>query len=306
MEIDNEKLFKINESDDIVYTTNYAVMFYFDNNQYFFKEDNGFGSLVETELLASKIGQKLGVDTVEVKPAVFCAPSVDREIVGVFAKNFHKDDVAVNFNNEIREFLVKNNYDSVVKAVKKYINDTKIKQDIDIKLEPKFYQKLLDMIFFDFVTLQADRHEGNYEFLLKKVGNCWQLGLAPIFDNSWIFGIQEVNRTYVQKSNIQDYIKGVHRYIFGFKQCQKYENIKNDILYLCRHSDRYRMLAKRVLDIDVLECIDELENENPGIVFDEGIKNVAKYCWQIVQNDLKNSLQSDLQVEDNPSKDCSF
>lgn len=50
------------------------------------------------------------------------------------------------------------------------------------KLCESYYQELLDMLVFDAVILNEDRHFGNFGFLIDNKSNKI-VGCAPIFDN---------------------------------------------------------------------------------------------------------------------------
>ena len=51
--------------------------------------------------------------------------------------------------------------------------------------------------------------------------------------------------------------------------------MKNDILKVFHHNQRLKTLAVRAYNIDIEQCIAEIENDYPGYVFDPLYKQAA-------------------------------
>ncbi len=285
--VNTSSFFKFSEDFQIRYK-NLISCFYFDDDRYFFKFNDEQGTIFEAELLATKIGEKLGIDVLHVEPAVF-VDQKNKEYLGVMSKNFFADNLTVHFDIKSSALLGKTTYDGIVSGVKEYLNRTSILQpEMNVKLESNFYNKLRDMIFFDFLTFQSDRYLRNVEFFLKKSKDGWTFCLAPIFDNSWIFAFQErgYGKYNPTKNYVSDYVKN-HAFILGYSQYQDYRGMKNDILKVFHHNQRLKTLAVRAYNIDIEQCIAEIENDYPGYVFDPLYKQAAKNCWDVTKRTLK-------------------
>ena len=63
--------------------------------------------------------------------------------------------------------------------------------------------------------------------------------------------------------------------------------MKNDILKVFHHNQRLKTLAVRAYNIDIEQCIAEIENDYPGYVFDPLYKQAAKNCWDVTKRTLK-------------------
>lgn len=291
--MDNEfdNFFVINESKDIEFLGEFDIMFYFDKNRYFFKGENYCGAFVDAELLAAKLGQKLGIDVLQVKPAVFRSKSVKKDYFGVMSENFFYNNLKVSFDYVQNNKIKKHDYQNIVSAAKEYVQKTNLAMpEINLILEKDFYSKLRDMIFFDFLTFQGDRFPRNIEFVLKKRDQHWEMCLAPIFDNSWIFGFEDRLYDEPEFQLSETYVKRFlanHKYVIGFKPWQTYDGMAEDILSVFRHNKRYQMLAKKAYQIDIEQCIEEVESENEGIIFDCQTKKRAKYFWDVTKKTLE-------------------
>lgn len=281
---------KIYETKDIVFINYYKSCFYFDNKEYFFKVNDNQGAILEGELLATKIGEKLGIDVLHVEPAVFVDKS-GNEKVGLLSKNFFKDRLSVYFDAKASAEVKKMTYNGIINGVKEFIHrSNKLQPELNIDLESNFYTKLRDMIFFDFLTFQGDRFLRNIDFFMKKNKTCdgWTLCLAPIFDNSWIFCFQEhISGFLPLKPIVSDYISRRHYFITGFKAYQGYDEMKNDVLKYFYRNTRMKKLAVKAYNIDIEECIAEIEKEYPGYIFAPEYKQSAIDCWNFTKQTLK-------------------
>lgn len=286
--INTTSFFKIHEDQSLDYRIS-STSFFFDDNKYFFKFNDDNGAILEAELLATKIGEKLGIDVLHVEPAVFCDKEKN-EYLGMMSKNFRIDTLPVVFDFRTSRLIQETCYDVVIKGVKEFVNRTNLMQPaMNVKIESKFYTKLQDMLFFDFLTLQADRFRRNFEFFMKKNKDGWDVCLSPIFDNSWIFGFQEKEFPEFKptKEYLSNYVFKEHLFIFGYEMYQTYISMKKEILKTFYHNERFKTLAMRAYNIDIDECIAEIENEYPGYEFDQTYRRAAKNCWDITKRTLK-------------------
>lgn len=283
-----DNFFKIKD-EEVSFVRSDKLHFYFDDGKYFFKADDRCASILESELLADKIGQKLGVDVLHVKPAQYTSKS-NKKYVGLMSENFFLNNLRVQFDNDCMLLISRHNYYDVCTAVQKFVNQTQIMQpELNLKLEPKFFSKLQDMMFFDFLTFQGDRYSRNFDFYMKQTKDGWELCFAPIYDNSWIFGFQDFifNNIDPSKAEVEKYIQNNQEFVFGYVVFSSYEGMKTDMHIRTIYNERYKILAKRAYLLDIDKCIDEIESENPGFVFDPKLKLIANHFWDYTKKILE-------------------
>ena len=271
------------KEDPEFYCCFFDIKFFYDNKKMFFKQCNGISSNVYSELVAGKIGEKIGLNVLKVKPAVYIC---DKEkIYGMISQNYvTENDIRITYNDycEFSDGKLKNtiDYNDLIDAIKKYIDYEKLYENIDIKLDKNFYKDLQSIIFFDFLTFQADRAVYNVEFLLKKQKNSWILSVSPIFDNSMCF--RGNSQFKLDKKTKQP------EFLFGYNNKFDTQGLKDEIKKRLKYNQNYQKMAVKAYNIDINDCFEEIEIENPNFKFDQNIKDIISESWAKTLDILKN------------------
>ena len=210
--------------------------FFFDDKKYFFKQQDDLAANIYGELLAAKIGEKMGLNVLKVKPAI--VKFNNDEIDGIISKNFISDDdirlTAITLKDKHRHLKI--HYEAIISLLEKYIKAEMNYSDLSFEIDKSVYKDLQSLIFFDFLTFQSDRGLRNIEFVLQKQKDkSWKIKLAPIYDNSMIFGYEELGLIlYNTKKGLSDYRckailnKCLNRtFLFSFDDNFKYKTLKN-------------------------------------------------------------------------------
>lgn len=150
-----------------------------DGDTYYFKSGslNAFGMFTgrqpQAELMAYRIGLQLGIkNLVETKVSVINFPGNDV---------YEEQEALVSYT---KDFLPSSLYSYV--GIHKYFDDYDLRKNISnlydlfINKFPSIEQDLINMLLFDFIILNIDRHLNNFG-LIEKEGI--PIGLNPIFDN---------------------------------------------------------------------------------------------------------------------------
>lgn len=150
-----------------------------DGDTYYFKSGslNAFGMFTgrqpQAELMAYRIGLQLGIkNLVETKVSVINFPGNDV---------YEEQEALVSYT---KDFLPSSLYS--YGGIHKYFDDYDLRKNISnlydlfINKFPFIEQDLINMLLFDFIILNIDRHLNNFG-LIEKEGI--PIGLNPIFDN---------------------------------------------------------------------------------------------------------------------------
>lgn len=279
--------------------------FYEENGQNYFFKQEWFGAVVEGELLAGKIGQKLGLNVVQVKPAYVVFE--DKKFYGVASKNYlPKGCFKFDFNYYSfydNSFEVDNcTYNMILRIIKNHIQMENDYDNTKLVLDKNIYKNLQEMIFFDFLTMQTDRATRNFDFYMQKENGNWVVKLAPIFDNSSIFGFIELMcecDSGVKIHNTKTLFNNITAnttFLTAFSKDSNYNKLFNDIKKLVYRNPYFERLCLRAKQIDILECINEIENQYKGFKFPKEFVDFAKYGWDKTLASL-NSLTLNTEFE---------
>lgn len=289
----------------------YNIKFFFDNKSKFFKQHDGVSANIYTELVANKIGEKLGLNMLKIKPAVYKNDFTD--IYGIVSNSYiGENEIRINYK-DLQPFTKKNlndcvDYDEFITVVKKYLNYEKNVEGFDIKLDKNFYKDLQNIIFFDFLIFQSDRSARNIEFILKKINDVWQMSVAPIYDNSLTFCIManylgDLNDNYL---NVEKEAQRT-KFMFAYDNKFSFDGFVTSIKKRFVYNQNYQKMAIQAYNIDINNCFEEIEKENPNFTFDFKVKKIIRASWQITkeilqkQFDIQNYL-SDYRNKDNLEK----
>jgi len=151
---------------------------------------NSLGTIDECEILSHYIAKAVGVDSVNVFPAVFIDDK-GNYLTGVLSEDFIKDrqkSENIRTSNIVGSGIGNGVYNHV-KCLQNLAVES-LKQNKFLLIDEHIETNLLKMCLFDYLTFQKDRAKRNIEYIYEKndmEDNSGTIYLAPMFDNSWMF-----------------------------------------------------------------------------------------------------------------------
>lgn len=251
-----------------------------ENGNYLFKIDDSFQQGFY-EMIVSNVCNAIGVDCVEVKPAVFNCERMtenkatssfysfmlpwNRKMAGVLVKSYLNGNSACLNLDALDKKFNKNKYERMrfaysVKEAKLLIEQLKQSgYDVDSSI----VEKLKAMCLCDYLLCQEDRHRGNIEFLFYNYNNgkC-HVKLAPMFDNGRCLGFDcnvWIEIVKLCRRNNARFVMEIEDYDFLSGKCKKVNEGK--------------ALAREILiDENLRKTFVKLSSIN----FEQIVKSVAK------------------------------
>lgn len=187
---------------------NGVINFYFNLNgkRYYFKANSKY-TLDVSELLSKALSDKVGVDSVEMMPAVY---KLDDELLyGVISQDFVKDRSKTEtmsgkkllsmFQQDsefVEQVFKRQRYNTIehhikaLKIIKANIEYTAA-ANLSFKLDRQIPSKLKQQLLYSYIIANQDCHAQNIEYMVYADDkNQKTISLAPLFDNSMSFLIK--------------------------------------------------------------------------------------------------------------------
>lgn len=271
------------------------IKFYFgDETRYFFKAENEVTDAF-SEVFASAIAQKVGLNTVKYYPAVF-VDYTGFEFEGVVCEDYTQNNTSLRLKSKYlfsicnvkNKNTIENHIYMLGKAVDVLQSQSKAPIIVDLR---RVKNELYNLLAFDTLTLQRDRGLRNIEYLLVNKGVCWQLELAPIFDNSMMmhFGILRAEQDLIDcvKKNEplpKDYLYR-REFLFGTNQGSRFCDIVSVLQNQYIINPQMRNLLDNFAKLDIDEVYKQILIENSNYSTEEINLDIVK---AVLKNTVSN------------------
>lgn len=263
------------------------VWLFFENDgkRYFFKGEN-FVTNADYEILAGYIADAVGIDAVKYFPAVFVDKGGNK-IRGVACEDYTKGGQNLKLNGQALVSYCQaqgNTIENQIEGLENFLIDAQAKfKGKIIYNKRKIQNSLFKMLIFDTFTLNTDRAPRNIEYLLKKVDqNVWEVSLAPIYDNSQIFGSESFEKRISIVNSIdndaplpQKVLKNT-KLLFGTEDCTDFESVAKIISKQAMFNPYLKIVTENFKKLDLDELYNQITKENPGYKITGDTIKIAK------------------------------
>lgn len=251
------------------------IWFFFeqDGKRYFFKDENKVTNL-DHEILAGYIAEHVGINAVKYLPAVF----VDKDgnqICGVISEDYTNNGKILKVNSQSLQKYSdskQNTIENQMLQLENFLLDAKTKFKGEILFDKrKIQNSLAKMMIFDTFLLNSDRARRNIEYLLRKVDrNTWEVDLAPIFDNSQIFGIEKLDSRMeivdcieTKRPLPQSILKNA-KFEFGTNECMDFDGLCEKISKYSSLNPYLKITVDKFKNLDLEKIYKQIKSEIPN------------------------------------------
>jgi len=263
------------------------VWMFFENDgkRYFFKGEN-FVTNTDYEILAGYIAGAVGIDAVKYFPAVF----VDKDgnkIRGVMCEDYTNGGQNLKINGQtVLSYCQSqgNTVENQIEGLENFLTCAQagFKGQI-LYNRRKIQNSLYKTLIFDVFTLNTDRAPRNVEYLLKKVDkNVWEVSLAPMYDNSQIFGTDSFEKTASVLDSIENNtplpkkVMQETNLLLGIGDCTDFESVAKKISQQSAFNPFLKMVTENFKKLDLVELYSQITKENSGYQISSETLNIAK------------------------------
>lgn len=141
---------------------------------YYFKQSkSGFPSEIWSEIIASKLGQQMGINTLDYNIALF------DDKLGCLSKSMINNNLSMLYHgvDVLNDFLPE--FSIIDKPI---VNFQQIEKICSLEIFNNFLDKFIEMIIFDTIIGNTDRHTENWAFIINVTMKLTEHKLKPKFD----------------------------------------------------------------------------------------------------------------------------
>lgn len=263
------------------------------------------------EILCYRLAKNMGVECAIYEPAIMDDMNNTN---GVASYNFLKKDeqlfslykfllVGALESPETRSLDIIDKKNRNVNMILELIEQSGVKYNLDME---QITKGLYQMVAFDLLTFQGDRHFNNISLIIDKRGN---VTLAPLYDNEYSFMNFDKKYYSPETNNIREFIDSI---FYGDEQislsrmqyCKGLESYKEICMQLAKATVKYPIfkpiLEKIINNADMRPVLCDLDKE--GYLINDEYKNFLIQLLDFGREELSKAYDICKNRQDNKTK----
>ncbi|MGI5842232.1 MAG: hypothetical protein ACOX6H_02945 [Christensenellales bacterium] len=288
----------------------------------YYKPGNEFSykGSVEGEILYYFLAKTLGMEALEVKPALYVEYGENARFKNAYQKQilesgFVSGSVSKKFLKENEEFVEfidlcgaylqdVGSIKDAVKAIESYAGNLQEEKQIDVEIDLyEIKKKLTEIVLLDWFTKNRDRNASNLGIIVnyddKRKA---KIKLAPIYDNAMIFDFHKKESTElltrcIKEKNIKHFerkMKEGTQMLFMSESVSilkmTYENCEAKLKNFILSSLYAKTFYEKIKTINFDEILKEIEKHNPNYTFPKDKLEIARLMFKLKIKNMEKSL----------------